>query len=169
MKKVKKKSGPQFIQSFKKLNKLQKFILILLLISLTFSSFPIVLVLLIGLLPTITVMITDRQNYDKQMIVGCFNIAGVFTYLFNVLGNFSLGHAFFLVSNIFNLILMLGSAALGMILYSEVPSLYVYLRRSSNQRRIEKINSRLEKLSEDWGVETAQNNAAAPAASAPAK
>ena len=123
----------------------------------TFSSFPIVFILFIGLLPTITIMITDKQNYDKQMIVGCFNIAGVFFYLFNVLNNFSLPNAFSIVGDIFNLILMLASAGIGLILYNEVPNLYATYMQHSYQKQIEKINERLVKLAEEWGTNIPQN------------
>ncbi len=143
--------------SFKKLNKVQKLVLIVLLLILTFSSFPIVFILFIGLLPTITIMITDKQNYDKQMIVGCFNIAGVFFYLFNVLNNFSLPNTFSIVGDIFNLILMLASAGIGLILYNEVPNLYATYMQHSYQKQIEKINERLVKLAEEWGTNIPQN------------
>ena len=143
--------------SFKKLNKVQKLVLIVLLLILTFSSFPIVFILFIGLLPTITIMITDKKNYDKQMIVGCFNIAGVFFYLFNVLNNFSLPNAFSIVGDIFNLILMLASAGIGLILYNEVPNLYANYMQHSYQKQIEKINERLAKLAEEWGTNIPQN------------
>lgn len=153
MKPNSKRNGIQFGKSFKKLNRLQKAILILSIMLLAFSSFPIVLVLLIGLLPTITIMITDKQNYDKQMIVGCFNIAGVFFYLFNILNNFSVHHAVTLIGDIFNLILMLVSAGIGLVLYNEVPGIYAAHIKTSHQKRIEKINERLEKLAEEWGTE----------------
>ena len=79
----------QLGKSFKKLNLLQKTILAILFVLLMIVSFPIVLILIAGLLPTITVMYTDKHNYDKQIIVGCFNIAGVFFYLFGVINKFS--------------------------------------------------------------------------------
>lgn len=34
------------------------------------------MVLLIGLLPTFTILITDPKNTDKLVIVGSFNLAG---------------------------------------------------------------------------------------------
>ena len=91
------------------------------------------------------------------MIVGCFNIAGVFFYLFNVLNNFSLPNAFSIVGDIFNLILMLASAGIGLILYNEVPNLYATYMQHSYQKQIEKINERLVKLAEEWGTNIPQN------------
>ena len=140
--------------SFKRLNWLQKSALVFFLIILMITTFPIVLILLVGLLPTITVMYTDRRNYDKQIIIGCFNLAGVFFYLFGVMGNYAAHNGRFdIINDVTMLIVMLGSAALGLVLYNELPSLYIYFVRSNYKHRIEKINQRLEKLSEEWGIE----------------
>lgn len=153
MKNQPKKNTIHLGKSFKRLNRFQKGILLLSLILLAFSSFPIVLVLVIGLLPTITIMITDRQNYDKQLIIGCFNIAGVFFYLFSILSNFSVNHAVSIASDIFNLMVMLGSAGIGLVLYNEIPNIYVSFVRTSHSKRVDKINERLGKLAEEWGEE----------------
>ena len=120
-------------------------------------SFPIVLILIFGLLPTLTILFVDKKNYDKQLIVGCFNIAGVFFYLFGVLNKFSVGQQNDIADNIFMTILMLGSAALGLVLYNELPNFYAYLYKIISTRRIDKINTRLEKLKEDWGEEIVPN------------
>ena len=51
------------------------------------------------------------------------------------------------------LIVMLGMAAVGMFIYNELPNLYVYFKKANYQKRIEKINKRLNKLAEDWGID----------------
>ncbi len=150
-------SSPQFGKSFRKLNLFQKAALIILFILICIISFPIVLILIFGLLPTLTILFVDKKNYDKQLIVGCFNIAGVFFYLFGVLNKFSVGQQNDIADNIFMTILMLGSAALGLVLYNELPNFYAYLYRLVSTRRIDKINTRLEKLKEDWGEEIVPN------------
>ena len=143
----------QLGKSFKKLNLLQKTILAILFVLLMIFSFPIVLILIAGLLPTITVMYTDKHNYDKQIIVGCFNIAGVFFYLFGVINKFSEKGSFNMADDISMLIVMLGMAPVGMFIYNELPNLYVYFKKANYQKRIEKINKRLNKLAEDWGID----------------
>lgn len=129
----------------------QKFLLLLLIMIALVRVLPIVVVLFVGLLPTITLMIIDSKNINKIIIVGCFNLAGVFVYVFNVIQNYSVGNAIFIFSDIFNMILMLSSAAVGLLLYYEIPLIFVYLARISNQRRITGIDSRIEKLKEVWG------------------
>ncbi len=150
-------SSPQFGKSFRKLNLFQKAALIILFILICIISFPIVLILIFGLLPTLTILFVDKKNYDKQLIVGCFNIAGVFFYLFGVLNKFSVGQQNDIADNIFMTILMLGSAALGLVLYNELPNFYAYLYKIISTRKIDKINTRLEKLKEDWGEEIVPN------------
>ena len=150
-------SSPQFGKSFRKLNLFQKAALIILFILICIISFPIVLILIFGLLPTLTIHFVDKKNYDKQHIVGCFNIAGVFFYLFGVLNKFSVGQQNDIADNIFMTILMLGSAALGLVLYNELPNFYAYLYKIISTRKIDKINTRLEKLKEDWGEEIVPN------------
>lgn len=115
------------------------------------TALPAVVVILIGLLPTITVMITDPKNTNKLIIVGGFNLAGVFIYLVNIVNHFTVQNALFIVSNIFNLIIMLGSAAIGLIIYCELPNLFVLTSKISAQKRLKSIDSRLEKLGEEWG------------------
>ena len=131
----------------------QKFLLLLLIVTALMRVLPIVVVLFIGLLPTITLMIVDSKNINKLIIVGCFNLAGVFVYVFNVMRNYSVDNALFIFSDIFNIILMLGSAAIGLLVYYEIPLLFVYISRATNQRHIASIDARVEKLKEIWGPE----------------
>lgn len=155
LKNSKSNNPPQFAKAYKKLSFLQKFLLLALLVVMIFVSFPIVLLLIFGLLPTITVMYTDRQNYDRQLIIGCFNISGVFFYLFGLLTKFSSGLSFNVIDNIFMLIVMLGCAAIGALFYSELPNIYAYFYKISAQKRIEKIDAKLNKLREEWGDDIA--------------
>ena len=52
---------------------------------------------------------------------------------------------------------MLSSAAIGLIIYSELPNLFLFFSRISAQRRLENINKRLEKMAEEWGQEILNN------------
>lgn len=134
-----------------KLTLLQKIMLVFGVLIAIFTTLPVMVVLLIGLLPTFTIMITDRKNTNKLIIVGCFNLAGVFIYLFHVINNFTVRDAFFILSDIFNLIIMLGSAGLGLIVYLEVPNLFIYISRIAAEKRLKTIDASLQKLAEDWG------------------
>ena len=144
--------------SYFKLSLIQKVLLLIGILIAISTSLPVMIVLLIGLLPTFTIMITDRSNTNKLIIVGCFNLAGVFIYLFHIISNFTIRDAFFILSDIFNLIIMLGSAGLGLIVYLEVPNLFIYISRASAQKRLQVIDAKLQKLAEDWGEDIRGNS-----------
>ena len=135
--------------SYFKLTLMQKIMLVIGVLIAIFTTLPVMVVLLIGLLPTFTIMVTDRKNTNKLIIVGCFNLAGVFIYLFHVINNFTVRDAFFILSDIFNLIIMLGSAGLGLIVYMEVPNLFIYISKVAAEKRLKTIDSNLQKLAED--------------------
>ncbi len=150
--KVRNNNQTQGLQgAYFKLTLLQKIMLVFGVLIAIFTTLPVMVVLLIGLLPTFTIMVTDRKNTNKLIIVGCFNLAGVFIYLFHVINNFTVRDAFFILSDIFNLIIMLGSAGLGLIVYLEVPNLFIYISRIAAEKRLKTIDASLQKLAEDWG------------------
>ena len=134
----------------KKLNFIQKFLLFIALIIVAFTVLPAVVVLFIGLLPSLTVVVTDTKNLNKITTIGCFNIAGIMIRLNDIFVQFTSGIAFSVIDNIFNIIIMLGSAALGVLLYYAVPDLFVFIFKNSAQHRLKVLNSKLEKLSENW-------------------
>lgn len=138
----------------KKLNLFQKIILLLGLIILVLTALPAVVILIIGLLPTITIILIDPKNTNKLTMVGCFNLAGVFICLMNIFNQFNLNHAISILGNIFNIIIMLGAAALGMILYYELPNLFLLISKASAQRRLRRIDNKLEKIADEWGRES---------------
>lgn len=133
-----------------KLNFIQKFLIFLAFMVVAFTVLPAVVVLVIGLLPTLTIVVTDTKNINKITTVGCFNIAGVMICLNNILIQFSSGLEFSILNNIFNIIIMLGAAALGVLLYYALPDLFVFIFKNSAQHRLKVINAKLEKLSENW-------------------
>jgi hypothetical protein len=112
---------------------------------------PILIVLAIGLLPTITVLITDYKNQNKLMIIGCFNMAGVFIYIFSVIHKYSIHSAVSIASDVFNLIVMLGSAAIGAALYMELPKFFLSYSKISADKRLKQIDEKLVKIEEEWG------------------
>lgn len=152
MSKIKKKKSPNnFIRSFNALSPSRKWLLFIFLSILAFSILPAVIVLLIGLLPTITVLITDSKNTNKLVVIGCFNLAGVFVYIISVIRHFTMDGALNILSDIFNLIIMLGSAGIGLVLYYEIPNLFIFMSKISANKRLDNIDKRLQNISEEWG------------------
>ena len=136
---------------FSSLSRTQKIMLLALIPVAGFSILPVIFVLLIGLLPTLTIMITDGGNSNKLAIVGCFNVAGAFIYLFDMIENYGAPISEGINGNVFNLIIMLGSAAFGILVYKELPSLFIAMYKSSAQKKLKNIEDRLTEISEIWG------------------
>lgn len=151
MKKITKKPTSNFKKSFKSLSLARKSLLFIFLAILASSVLPAVIVILIGLLPTITILFTDPKNSAKLVIIGCFNLSGLFVYLINLINQFSMDNAFSILGDVFNMVIILGSAALGFLVYYEMPNLFVYITQNSSQRRLVNIDKELAKISEEWG------------------
>lgn len=151
MKKMPKKKNVDFKKSFKSLSLAQKSLLFVFLLIIASTFLPALIVLLIGLLPTITILIVDPKNSAKLVIIGCFNLAGLFVYLINLVNKFSVDGAFSILGDVFNMIIMLGSAAIGFLVYYEMPNLFVYIAQNSAQRRLINIDKELDKIKEEWG------------------
>ena len=153
MKKPIKKKSANFSKSFKSLSLARK-VLLFVFIAIVASSFlPAIIVLLIGLLPTLTVMFVSPKDSAKLIIIGCFNVAGLFIYLVNVLNKMTFDENIFLFGDVLNMLIMLGSAALGFVLYYEMPNLFAFITKISSQKRLIYIAKQLKKISEDWGEE----------------
>ncbi len=146
-----KQKGPKF-------GFFQKFLVLLLLMFISFTILPAVIVLFLGLLPTITTVITDTKNLNKITIVGCSNITGVMICLNNFFNQFSSGITFSVQGNIFNIVIMLSSAAVGLFLYYIIPDLFAYIFKNSAQHRLKSIDAKLEKLKTLWDNITPEKN-----------
>lgn len=153
MRKISPQEKKRVINPLVRLSAFQKWVLFLGLFLLIYNTLPAVIILLIGLLPTITVIITSPKNSSKLIIIGCFNLAGVFICMVSLLNNFQVSEAFLIVGNIFNLIIMLGAAAIGAIVYYELPDLFVLFLKISAQKRLKVIEEKLLKLNLEWGKE----------------
>ena len=151
MKKIVKKKNADFKKSFQSLSLARKSLLFIFLGILASSVLPAIIVILIGLLPTLTILFIDPKNSAKLVIVGCFNLSGLFIYLINMMNHFSVDGAFNILGDVFNMIIMLGSAALGFLIYYEMPNLFAYIAQNSSQRRLVSIDKELQNISEEWG------------------
>lgn len=153
MKKNIKKKNADFSRSFKSLSLARKILLFVFIAIIASSFLPAIIVLLIGLLPTLTVMFVSPKDSAKLVIIGCFNISGLFVYLVNVLNKINFGETISLFGDVVNMLIMLGAAAFGFILYYEMPNLFAFITKVSFQKRLIYIDKQLNKISEDWGGE----------------
>ena len=134
----------------KKFNFFQKFLIFVGLMIVAFTILPAVVVLFLGLLPTLTIVITDTKNINKITTVGCFNIAGIMIRLNNIFNQFNSELEFSIKDNIFNIAIMLAAAAVGAFLYYILPDIFAFIFKNSAQHRLKIINAKLDKLSKNW-------------------
>ncbi|MBE6467183.1 MAG: hypothetical protein E7004_01135 [Alphaproteobacteria bacterium] len=128
----------------------QKVFLFVLFLAISFKVLPAIVVLFLGLLPTLTIVVTDTKNINKITTVGCFNISGVMICLNNLFNQITAVSKFSITDNIFNIIIMLSGAAVGVVLYYILPDIFVYIFKNSAQHRLKLINAKLEKLKSNW-------------------
>ena len=133
-----------------KISGFQKVFWFILLLFVSFKVLPAIVVLFLGLLPTFTIVVTDTKNINKITTVGCFNVAGVMICLNSLFNQFSSSAKFSITDNIYNIVIMLSVAALGVFLYYILPDIFVYIFKNSAQHRLKIINAKLEKLKETW-------------------
>ena len=133
-----------------KFNLAQKLLLFLSLIIIIFTVFKPVVILFLGLLPTLTIVLIDTKNINKITTVGCFNVAGLMICLKNLLQQLDQNTAFSIIDNIYNVVIMLTAAAIGVLLYYILPDLFILIFKNSAQHRLKSINAKLEKLKQTW-------------------
>lgn len=135
---------------------------------------PSVLVLVIGMAPTIVAFFTDRRKEKyAAFCVGAMNLLGVLPVALGMwTRDHSMDSAMRNVTNVFNWFLMYGAASLGWGLYAVTPAIVAFVLRMQIERRITKMQGYQRELIEEWGegvtegTKTAEDKAAAAAAAA---
>ena len=123
---------------------------------------PSVLVLVIGMVPTIVAFFTDRRREKyAAFCVGAMNLLGVLPVALGMwTRDHSMDSAMRNVTNVFNWFLMYGAAAIGWGLYSITPAIVAFVLRLQIERRISKMQGYQQELIGDWGegvTESAKN------------
>jgi len=135
---------------------------------------PTVLVLVIGMAPTIVAFFTDRRKEKyAAFCVGAMNLLGVLPVALGMwTRDHSMDSAMRNVTNVFNWFLMYGAAAIGWGLYAVTPAIVAFVLRVQIERRITKMQGYQRELIDEWGegvtegLKTAEDKAAAAAAAA---
>jgi hypothetical protein len=89
-------------------------------------------------------------------------MAGVTFYVFSIINHYGFDGANDLSNNIFHLIVMLGFAGVGLLVYKELPVLFIFFAKASLQRHLHDIEDKLNKISETWGSEIITDNSPQP-------
>ena len=130
------------------------------LLSIILLKFPeSIILLLVGLLPTMVAFIVDK-SFGKcaTLCVGAMNIAGIFPSIFKLWSEQnSFAQAIHIITNVFDLVIMYGAAGFGWILYITIPSAVSALLNIIAQRRIARLRNLQRDLIIEWGENVAVN------------
>ncbi|WP_142848802.1 acyl-CoA synthetase [Telmatospirillum sp. J64-1] len=121
-------------------------------------SLPTILLLFVGLLPTLVAALVDRgPNRYAWLCVGGLNLSGVAPFLFGLwFSGHSMSAALDILFDVFPLIVMYGSAAIGWLLYRAMPPVVGALLALRAQRRVTVLRNEQRRLVEAWGEDVAE-------------
>jgi hypothetical protein len=116
-------------------------------------SLPTILVMFVGLLPTIVAAVVERSdNRYAWICVGGLNFSGLAPWLFTLwFGHHTLGFALEQVTNVTMLLVAYGAAAAGSALYLALPPVVAAIMGATSQRRAVGLHATQRKLVESWG------------------
>lgn len=136
-----------------KASPLSLFTTLLLLMMIGFFLTSMAMIVLIGMVPTIVAVITDRDN-DKCLSTCVFlcNLCGVIPFIVvNFKSGITMSSGLYILENPINLMIMLASAALGWGIYIIVPQITIMLARNRDYVKLHQLRQRFFDLREDWG------------------
>lgn len=131
-------------------------------------ALPTVIVFTFGMLPSFAAYVVDRTKEKYAMFcVASMNFCGVFPYLMDLwFDSHSIYAATNIMSDVFALFVMFGSAALGWTIYSIVPPVISSFLSVIAQQRVSALRAQQKKLIEEWGEAVAKQAAPSSAAAA---
>lgn len=123
-----------------------------------FFFMPTWIFLAIAMLPSIVAFIVDRTPYRYAWVsVAGLNFAGIAPYLMKLwFEGHSTDHAFQILGNPFDLIVMYGAAGLGWVLHLSLPPVVGAWLDVSSQRRLSQLRAIQRRLIGEWGEEVAR-------------
>ena len=116
-------------------------------------TLPTVLILGIGMLPTIAAMISDRRKEKyATLCVGAMNFTGVLPFIVRLwTEEHSYEHAFRVIGSPVTWLVMYGAAALGWAIYFVAPGIVGMFIGMRTEQRIQRLRRRQRDLVEEWG------------------
>lgn len=114
-------------------------------------------ILCLGMLPTLVALIIDRTNQKSTTFcVGSINFIGVFPFMMSLWnGDNTYDAAINIVSDIFNLLVMYSSAAFGWFLFLTLPPIISSFVIVLQQRKVAQLRGEQKDLIEEWGTQVA--------------
>ena len=114
---------------------------------------PTMVVLALGMLPTLVALIIDRtKQKSTTFCVGSINFIGVFPFIIGLWTDINtFDTALNVVSDIFNLLVMYSAAAFGWFLFLTMPPIISSFVIVLQQRKVAQLRGEQKDLIEEWG------------------
>lgn len=146
-------SDPTATRVNRPINKSRVFLYLMLAIPIALMIIPTVIVLLFALLPTGVAFIMERgRGWYGGVCVGAMNLAGAAPTLVDL---WFTGHtieaAFAALTEVFSLLIIYGSAAVGWVIYSTTPNIVSAYMAMTAGRRITALKAQQKELVLKWG------------------
>ncbi len=137
-----------------------KMSLVVLLVPIAIVSLPTMVLLLAALLPSIVVLFTENKSQYKWISVGAMNMAGTFPYLFDLWfgGLNDLDAAVSIITSPTSIIVIYGSALLGIMMNSSFPRFSDGFFRVAAYKRMNALRDQQLALVEKWGDDVKAND-----------
>jgi len=128
-------------------------ILITVILGIAVFTLPTVLILGLGMVPTLAAMIADRRKEKyATLCVGCMNFMGVLPFMIQLwTEEHSYDRAFQVILDPFTWLSMLGAAACGWAIYFVAPGIVGMVIAMRTEQRIQRLRRRQRDLVEEWG------------------
>jgi hypothetical protein len=134
-----------------------QFVLLAIFIAGMVFALPTMLVLTLGLLPTLVALVVDMhpRKYAARA-VGFLNFAGTMPFLFKLwFGTHSLVAAMKILTDVFAWLVIYSAAGMGWLIYLGMPQVAGFLMEMNASRRIRRIDARRATLIKEWGEDIA--------------
>jgi len=125
-------------------------------------SLPTVMIIGVGMLPTIVAGLIDRSDQKFSMFcVGGLNFAGVFPYLMQVWSeDHSIANAGSILTDLFTLTIMFSSAGFGWMLVIAVPPVITAFLAVLDKTKLKQLKAQQQGIVEEWGDSAATTEVA---------
>ena len=125
-------------------------------------SLPTVMIIGVGMLPTIVAGLIDRTDQKFSMFcVGGLNFAGVFPYLMQVWSeDHTIANAGSILTDLLALTIMFSSAGFGWMLVIAVPPVITAFLAILDETKLKQLKAQQQRILEEWGDSTATKDVA---------
>ncbi len=130
---------------------------VVILLTMMMLSLPTVILFFLGMLPSLVAWVIDRsEEKHATFCVSGLNFSGLFPFLMDVwFINHSTDFAIRILTDVFNLMIIYGSAAFGWLLYIAVPPVVTIFLSVVAQNRLALLKTTQKNIIEEWGEEIA--------------